>query len=115
MESRPRHANLMGCGRKVVAGSRWSRSLAFYCAGQGDLGAGNHDLGVFSGFLKICSLLRQENRRFPAFFPAIWAFLKHLQNFVPFFTLPTGVRKGQKGTNLKNIFKNAHEPPSGGP
>ncbi len=59
-----------------------------YCAGQ-------DALGVFRGFLKICSLLRQESSRFPASFPALWAFLKHFLNFVPLFHKKQGYKYGK--------------------
>ncbi len=38
-----------------------------------------------------------------------------MRNSVPFFIKNNGIKFIEKGTNLKKYFKNAHEPPSGGP
>jgi len=67
--------DMMGCGRKVVAGGRFDLRL-----------------GVFQRFFKICSLLRQENSRFPASFPVSWAFLTCFFDFCSLFLEKEGVR-----------------------
>ena len=62
------------------------------------------DLGVFSGFSRICTPEGQENFGFSALFSAIWAFSCHFLIFVPFSHLNQETKQKKEGTKFQNFL-----------